>query len=139
MDRELFERLKQEPNASKSTLQIESERSQREYQAALKNVKPVITAERRAEAQRRFDAINAANRAEEATNANGIIEVRTKELQALVTSALEVATPSEATQVRALVTPAMLKHWALYCKNYDVVEYLNAELQKLRAAKVLGL
>ncbi len=36
---ELWQRLQAEPNAGKSTLQIESERSQREYQASLNKFK----------------------------------------------------------------------------------------------------
>lgn len=139
MDTKLWNELRADPANSKTSVQLAAEQREREHQRALSSIKRPVTAEQRKAAAKKYRQIQAQNELEKQLEQDSIVAQRTKELEALVTSALETATPSEASRVRLAVTPAMLKHWALYCDDYNVVEYLNAELQKVRAAKVLGL
>lgn len=139
MDRELWRRLKQEPNAGKSTLQIESERSQQMYQASLQNIKVKPTPAARESAVSRFRAIKASNAAEKATADLDAVNQRERDIQQLLLAALEVASPTETTQVMATITPTMLRQMALRSADFDIAEYVHAELMRIRAVKELGL
>lgn len=139
MDTELWQRLQAEPDAQKSSLQLNAEYQQREHRRMLENVKPVVTAEQRAEAKRRFAAINAVNELNAELERTSFIAQHEQELQALITAALAVATPDEAKQVRSQITPAMLRHFVLNCTDYDVSVYVGDLLQTIRSKKALGL
>jgi transcriptional regulator of NAD metabolism len=113
MDPQLWNRLRQEPNASKSTLQIESERSQREYQASLKNVKPVVTAEQRKAAADRFRQIQAQNELDKSLDELDVVNQRAKEVEHNIIAALEVCSPSEKEEALRRLQPK-IQHFILH-------------------------
>ena len=139
MDRELFEQLKSEPDANKSPLQLNAEYQQREHQRMLRNMKRKPTPAEVEQAKKNFAAINAVNELNAELERTSFIAQHEQELQALITAALAVASPTEAEQVRSQITPAMLRHFTLNCTDYDVSVYIGDLLQTVRSKKALGL
>jgi hypothetical protein len=138
-DRALFERLKADPENAKSSMELASEAVQREHQKALQQVKRPPTAAEVSESAKRFRAIQLQNDLDKQLEQDSIIAQREREISTLVESALEVARPDEATQIRASITPDMLRGMALRSKDYDICEFVNAGLIAIRAAKQLEL
>ena len=135
MDRELFARLQAEPNANMSTLEIEHERAERERQRLLQNIKAKATPEQRAEAKRRFDAINAVNRVQKAVEASDIIEVRMVEIQEMILATLkDVTSAEESAEILRRAEP-LLKRFATTLSDYDVTNWVGHQIEALRAEK----
>jgi hypothetical protein len=129
----------QKKYSNRSELELAAEQREQERQRSLQTAKrPATDAERKIAADR-FRNIQAQKAVEKATAELDVIAQKTKEIEHDIIAALEIASPTEKTRVMATITPAMLRHMALHNTNFDIVEYVNAELQRLRAAKTLGL
>jgi hypothetical protein len=135
MSQELWNRLKQQPNASKSTLQIEAERNERERQRSLQCVKRQTTPVEREAAALRFRAITAMNAAETAIAENDIIAQREREIQQQIVEACkDVTSTVEQAEILRRAEP-LLRRFATTLDDYSVTEWVGFQIQEIRARK----
>jgi hypothetical protein len=139
MDQKLWDDLRSNPENAKSSIQVAAEQREQERLRSLQNIKVKPTPAAREAAAAKFAAIKAMNAAEKATAAVEVVNQREREIQTLLVAALEVASPAETTQVMATITPSMLRGMVLRSTDYNIVEYVNAELMRIRAVKELEL
>lgn len=100
----------QKKYSNRSELELAAEQRERERKRALQGFKKPATQAKRDEQARRFKAISAQNELDSRVEQDSIIAEREKEVSALITSALEVATPTEAATIRAQVFPQNIVH-----------------------------
>jgi len=133
-DPQLFARLQAEPNANRSTLEIEHDRTKRERQRTLTGIRKPVTQVEREEQARRFRAIQAQAELENQLEQDSLIAQREREIQQLVTAALEVATEEERAAVLERARPK-LRQFALYSTDVKVADWCWAQIQQIRADK----
>ena len=135
MDNELFERLKADPENAKSSLQLNAERNAQEHARTLRDIKRPVTAEQRAAAKQKFDAINAANQVLDAVEATGIVETRKAEIKGMIIESLkDTTTAEEAEEVCRRAVP-LLTRFVTTMSDFQVSQWVNHQVESLRAEK----
>lgn len=134
-DQKLWNDLRSNPANAKSSMQVATELRAQEHARTLQGLKPAVTAEQRAEAERRFDAINAANLAAETVEATGIVETRKTEIQEMILAALkDTTTFAESTEVCRRAAP-LLTRFATTMNDYQITIWVGHTVQALREEK----
>lgn len=135
MDRELFEKLKREPDASKSSLQLAAEQRDREHQRALQSVKPIVTAQQRKAAAEKYRQIQAQNELDKSLDELDVVNQRAKEVEHNIIAALEVCSPSEKEEVLRRLQPK-IQHFILHNTDAQIVDWCWAQVEHIRNSNI---
>jgi hypothetical protein len=134
-NQELWNRLRQEPDANKSTIQLAAEQREQERLRSLQTVKPVVTAAERESAAQRFKSIQAQKAVERATAELDVANRRIAEVrQQIAESCKEVTSAAEQAEIVSRAEP-LLRRFVTALNDYDVTEWVGHTLAAIRGEK----